>query len=897
MTPRPPKPIQWLLARALPNDERSEVLGDLAEQYADRCATTSSSRARLWYLRQAASIPLWFWGARLRQLDADVLELRPVARRLARSPGFTLVAVASLGLGVGANTAIFSALRALVYSPLAVERPEELRFLYHSRPEDLSTNNMNSSQDADPETGAILHSNVTFPVYRAMQGASGEDLSLTAYTFGRNLAVVDRDRPAISASGLLASGNYFDVLGLPVVLGRPLLEEDDRPGAPLVAVLSHTFWQSAFGGDPGVVGRVIALNGHPTEVVGVSRAGFEGLSPGGFFPATHITVPLSAQPLLEPRWTQDGSLFEARDLHWLRLLARVPEGATVQPALEAMTATLRQGFRDAGLTTAEQSAQIHARLLPGARGLDGVRGRTERPLKILAGVVALVLLIACANVATLLLARGASRERELAVRRAMGASRLRLVWPLLLESILLAAMGGLLGISLAWWGGAAVAAALTAGMGVSGMDLEIDGQLLGLTAAVAGAAALLSGVLPALKASTVEAGDRLGARGAGRRRSTLSHGLIVTQIAVSMPLVVGGGLLLRTVSNLQGVEPGLDVAGLTVFRVNTSTVTADAEEARSILAEIRANVAQLPGVRAATLIENVFLSGWYSNTRVEVDGEPRQMYMNAAGPEFFETLGIPILAGRALDERDDATAPPVVVVNATAARTLFGGSALGRTFRRNDREVRIVGVSDDVRYDGLRGDVPPTFFDPIAQRGSTSAHVALRSTTTGPALEQAIREAVARVHPGLPVTELRTQEAQLRRIMNRERVFAGVLTLFGGFALLLASIGLHGITAFSVARKRSEMGIRLALGAKPQGVLRLVLRQVAVLSVAGIVLGMVLAYLATPVVGSLLYDVAPSDPVTLAAAATALLAVALVAGWLPARRAARTDPLEVLSAE
>ncbi len=895
---RPPRFAQWLLGLLLPRSERAEVLGDLREQYVQRRARGRS--ATLWYFRQVAALPLWFWKASIERLDADVLEVRPVLRRLLSSPGFTAVAVGSLGLGIGANTAIFSVLQALVFESLPVHAPEELAFPYHLRPRGFQGgSNINSSQTADPETGATLHSNVSYPAFRAVQADLPAPSAVAAYTFARNLAVVDAGRPAVPASGLLASGTFLDVLGVDMALGRSLQPTDDDPTAPLVAALSHAFWQQAFGGDPGVLGRTIRVNGAPAEIVGVTGRGFVGLSPGGFFPSTEITLPLVAQPSVAPRWTpEDESLFSSSDIFWLRLIARIPGDEAHDLVQRSMTSVLRDHYLAEGRVPVDEGSGVVARLLPGRRGLDTVRGSTERPLKILAVVVLLVLLIACANVATLLLARGLSRSREMAVRKALGASRALLVWPILLESIVVATAGAVLGVLLAMWGAPLVAAALTAGMGVTGLHFQLDGRMLAMTGAVAVVVALVSGLIPALRATRLHAGHGLGTRGVGAARSKLASGLIIAQIAAATPLVIGGGLLLRTVGNLNQLDPGFDPSGLTVFALDASAVTDDPSEVPGLFDRVLANVRETPGVRSATLIENVFLSGWTSNTRVVVDGgDPVSIYMNAVGPDFFETFRIPIVAGRALDEGDEAGGPVVAVVNEAAARTLFGGAAIGRSFRRGETDILVVGVARDTPYADLRDGAVPTFFDAAAQRGSTRTHVAVRAASSGPELERNLRDAVARADAGLPITDVRTQEAQMAAAMSSERVFSRLLTLFGVFALLLASIGLHGITAFAVARRRSEMGIRLALGARPDGVLALVMRRVAAIALVGLALGLGLAYLATPVVDSLLYGMEPSDPTTFAGAALTLLVVALVAGWLPARRAARTDPMEVLGAE
>jgi len=899
---RPPRAAVRLLSFLLPGERAGEILGDLEEAFARRLARGARPwSAGLWYWRQTLAVPARLRWAELAAVEPDLAELRRVLRSLARSPAYTLVAVTSLGLGIGATTAMSGTLRALLYAPLPVERPQDLRMVYHHRPDGVDVAQYGSSTVTDPQTGATVHSNFSYSLYRAMGEAVAGRAQVLGYAFVSEMSVAVGDRPALSAGGMLVSGDYFATLRVPTVLGRPLTTADDGPGAPPVAVIGHAFWQRAFGGDPDVVGSRLLLNGTSFEVVGVSGKGYVGLSPGGFFPPTDVTVPLSTHPTFLAFWMPPGgTLYTAEDRFWVRMMLRLPADGSGEPARQAMAAAFRQGLVDAGVATPAHAGDLDVRLLPGARGLDSLRTSTERPLLILSAVVGAVLLIACANLAGLLLARGASRRHEMAVRRAMGASRWRMVRPLALESAVLAALGGTLGLILAQWSGPLVTGALTVGLGRVSVEFGLDGAFVATAVAASAAAGALAVLLPAWRLARTDPGSHLTTRGqdGAGGRLTLGRGLVVAQIAVSIPLVVGAGLLLRTLGNLGRVDPGFDARGLVVFRVDPALVTTDPERRVQLWGQVLESLRELPGATSVSAVENVLISGWTSNTDVEIDGTQANLYMNAVAPGFFETMGVPVVSGRTIGPGDVAGSVPVAVVNETAERQAFGGRAVGRTLRVGGREMRVVGVVADTRYRTLRAEAPPTFFDPWVQRSQVYAlHYVMRSDVPLPALELAVREAVARVDPRLPVTDLRSQSEEIRRSAARERVLARVLSVFAGFALLLACIGLHGITAFAVSRRTSEMGIRLALGAEPRGIVGLVLREVLALTGAGVALGLGAAYLLGPVVEAYLFGVAATDPLTTLGTAAAMAAVATVAAWLPAWRASRVDPMAALSPE
>lgn len=899
---RPPRLPERILSSLLPADDRDEILGDLSEAYSHR-HTSSPASAAVWYWLQLLLVPAWLIRAAATSLRFDPAEVRRSVRSLIRAPGFTIVAVVSLGLGIGATAAIAGAINALLLVTLPVDSPEQLSLVYHSWPDEWDGGQYGSSSSEDLEGGRQLHSNISWPAYTTLHRAAGPDVAVSGYAFVRELSVVRGTDPALAAAGMLVTGDYFETLRLGVHLGRPLAATDDEVGAAPVAVLSHDFWQRAFGGDRSVVGESLRLNGTRFEVVGVAPAGYVGLSPGGFFGPSDVIVPISHHDTFLSIGVAEGESLQTDALrHWVRLIARVPEGLSWNEVEERWTGLVRREMVEAGVFTEGVADDMSMRLLEGRRGLDSLRTTTAGPLRILSLTVVLVLLIACANLTTLLLARGAARSEEMALRRAIGASRWELARPQIVESALLGLLGGGLGFLIALEGGPLLVSSLTDGSGAAAVRYEVSWPFVTATALAALAAAGVSGWLPALRIMRTEPSSHLGGRsqGGASRRFGAARLLIGAQIAISVPLVVAAGLFLQTLGNLTSVDPGFDAEGLTVFRADASLVTRDRTEQNRIYERILSDVGRISGVEHAAIVENVLVSGWRSNTSVTVDDTHAMMDMNAVSPGFFETMRISHLSGRMLSS-DDLTSPtPVAVVNEAAERRLFGGSAVGRTFTLagRGRTVTVVGVVSDVKYGGLRQEIEPAFFDPWLQRpgGLYSVHFVLRTSLAAPVVDRAVRAVVADIDPALPVSDLRSQSDDLRARAARERVFARLLTVFGGFGLLLSCIGLHGLTAFSVAQRTAEMGIRRALGATQPSIVRMVLSRVVVLTTVGLALGLVAALQVGPIIGSMLYGVDARSIPILAVAAVVMMASAVIAGAVPALRAARVDPLESLSA-
>jgi len=789
-------------------------------------------------------------------MGATARDLRHAVRGLVRRPGFSATAALTLALAIGANTSMFSVARHLLLDPLPVAAPEELSVAYWSKPADLSLSGINTANLPNPAGGDHLRSTFPYQAYRAIQAAArARAAEVTGVTFLREVSVATDRGPPLTAGALLADGRYFGTLGVRTSHGRPLSQADDRPGAPPVAVLGHAFWRRAFGADPAAIGRTVRINGATFEIVGVTAPGYRGPSGGGYFAQSDVTVPLTAQPIVARRWTpESGSLFTADDVTWVWLMARVPRGTARSAVEQAMTTALLP-FVPAGATAAPRPAAV--RLMPGARGVDVASADSRRLVSILAGVAGLVLVIACVNLAGLMLARGVARQRELAVRRALGATRWQLGRQLLLESLLLALAGAAGGVALTFWSRGLLTSLLAAGLGTYGgrsvtVDVQLDSTLLAATAAVASLAALLFGSLPALRLSKVDPGVQLGHRAAGNPapRLTLGRALIAVQIGISIPLVVGAFLFLRTIANLGSVSLGFDPRGIVVFRLDPAFAGVASGAYPGLYLDALREIEAMPGVRSATLIENALMSGLTSNNSLTLDGRRALILMNAVGPRFFETMGMRILAGRAPGVQDRPGAPHVAVVNQAAVEQVFGGALpIGRRVRVGSRDIEIIGVVNDSRYYRQRAEVAPIIFDAALQRlTGAGSHVIVKTTLTPAQLDAPLRRAVAAISPDLPVPEIWTQHALLERATARERAFTQLLAIFGGFALLLASLGVHGVTAYAVTRRTNEIGVRVALGALPVQVRWLVLRQVVVLAGAGVAIGVPVALAVGPVV-------------------------------------------------
>ena len=906
-SPSPPRLARALALLLLRGDAREVIVGDLDQEFAEAIASSVRPAAarRLYWRQTIASIAAVRRDTRARRplvtpLRGLSLDFTAVLRVLRRSPGYAVIAILSLAIGIGANITIFSVVRQLLMMPLPVERPDDLRIVYWTPRQDgpLGITNIAASSFRDA-SGTSYRSNFTYLQFTAMRRAVAGSADLAAYSFLARLTASAEGRPPVATSGMLASGNFFRTVRPPFALGRGLSTDDDAAGAPVVAVISHGLWTRLFDNDPRVLGKTLRVNDVAVEIVGVTAAAYRGLSQNGFIPTTDVTIALAKQPIISPEWSGATSLFSAPKAYWVRLIGRVTGGtdAATRDALQAALASL---LVDGGIKP-DIATKASIAVFPGARGLDSLRQDPRLPLRILATVAGIVLFIACLNVAGLMLARGVSRQRELAVRRALGAGRARIMRELLLESILLSISGGLAGLLVALWMAPVLQSMLASGLGTSGVTISFDWPLVGATAAIACAAGILAGLLPALRFSrNTDAAlrDRTGITGAPKLM--IGRALLALQIGVSLPLVAGAGLFLRTLHNLGSVDLGFNPHDLVLFTIDPTMNGQTPERRTSVYPRLLERLEAIPGVISATLLQVALVSGSESETSLIIGGREANIFMNSVGPHYLETMGIPLAAGRPILASDSDRSPGVVILNQTAARQLFAGqSPIGAG-------VHMTYSSASSRW----SESPPIASTTVCatrsnrpcccrtlQMPSGSMTVAVRSSASPAALRASIEVAMREVDPSLPMTGYQTQLEQIDETIGKERVFTRLLTLFGGFALLLACVGLHGVTSYSVARRTSEIGIRLALGAQRSRVLWLVLRHVVILAAAGLAIGVSIAWLTGPVTSAFLFGLDARDPLTILAAAALMVAVAFVAALRPARRAARMEALAALRSE
>jgi predicted permease len=840
---------------------------------------------------------MWGWTS----VERLVQDLRYGARLLRRSPGFTIVAVLSLALGIGANSAIFSLINAVLLKTLPVGNPEQLVLFAIVSPRDTDVSFSYPAYDDYRNLNAVFDG----------VAASG----------GTNRMTMVVHEPGASAEfepvrAEKVSGNFFSVLGVGAVAGRTLTEADDRPGdARAVTVISYGFWNRRFGLDPSVVGKPITLGDLPFTIVGVAPPGFSGFEIG--------TKPDLWWPLqMETRFAP-GTDMNQRGWTWLRLMGRLRPGVSVAQARAAVnepfqrelaeTLRRREANNNKRLTVAQRNEVLEQRLelQPGQTGWTKLRSQFQQPLLIVMTVVGLVLLVACANVATLLLARAAARHKEIAVRVALGASRARLVRQLLTESVLLAGMGGVLGLIVARWGAGLLLAYVPNARWTS-LDLDPDARMLGFTMVVSLLTGILFGLAPALRATTLALTPALKEQtSASGSHLTLNKMLVVSQVALSLFLLIGTGLFVRTLQNLRSVDLGFRPDPVTMFSLDTGRGY-DAARRAALYQRVLERLEAVPGVQVASLSAFGLLTGNSYGQRVLVEGYTPQPDENMScsgmvvGPKFFETMGIPILRGRGFDTRDhqavlegQSRAPRAAVINQTMARYFFGDAdPIGRRFatpgKPND-PIEIVGVAKDTKYRTVREQTPRAFYLPSLSSQGVVFEVRTAGRLAG--IGEIIRQTIRTLDPRVQVSEIRTMRDVVDESLVRERFLVTLSSFFSLFALLLASIGLYGVMSYSVARRTSEIGVRMALGATEDVVLWLVLRETLGMVLLGIAIGVPLALASTQLVSSLLYGLAATDPATMTVATLVLLTAAALAAYLPARRAARVDPIVALRSE
>jgi len=872
-------------------------------------------------------------GANRTNIMADLLrDVRFGIRMLVKNKGFTLVAVLSLALGIGANTALFSVVDAALLKTLPVPDPDRLvLFAWHAGlPFRVGGMSGTSNVPGAPGTRKLsLFRYEVFARMRKQTQATETPLSdLFAFAPIQDVNAVNGDQAEL-VDGQAVSGNYYAGLRMQTSLGRPITDDDDKPGATPVVVLSHQFWQERFGANPAVIGQPLKLNKQSFTIIGVTPPAFTGTSQVDYHPA--FTVPFASEPLL---LGENSNLTTANQpgIWWINLMGRLKPGATYQQARDSLNDT----FQTTALEImppprkASEPAQLDPKDYPHLIAESGSRGMLDRrrdyspTIYGLFIVVTLVLLIACANVANLLLARASLRSAEINVRLAVGAGRWRLVRQLLTESVLLAALGGAVGVIFAFWGKSALLTLTDKDTGIlpNGLDLSLNWRVLGFTLTVSLLTGVLFGLAPAWRATRQDLATTLKqSRRTTGAVSRLSKGLIIAQVALSLLLLVGAGLFIRTLYNLQRVNLGFNQENLLLFRLQPQQNGYKDERLVQFYQQLVARLDNLPDVRSATFARVPLIAdeNWYNDIRLPGETEKtsashdtmRQM----ARENYFSTMEIPLLSGRSFTAHDDQHAPKVAIVNQTFAQQFFANNeVLGKRVNiEGESEVEIVGMVADTKYRSQREDIKPLLYTPWQQEDQAlgTVYFTLRTVGEPASLAERVRQVVHELDSDLPVTQVSTQTARAHATLGPERLAARLLSFFGALALLLAGIGLSGVLAYSVAQRTNEMGIRMALGAQASNVLRLVVWQGMRLVLLGLAVGAVTGYglkrlLASQYFGETvglgqiseqLYGVNATDPLTFVVIGALLLLVALVACWLPARKATQVDPLEALRYE
>lgn len=836
-------------------------------------------------------------------------DLRFAVRRLLRNPLLAVIAILSLGIGIGANTAIVSIARRVLLDPLPVRAPQQLRLLtWTSGPEQPVPPVWGDvSQSA---SGGLVSGSFSYPVYQTLQQHLGSYASLLAFKDISLTATVANN--AAPASAELLNGNAFDTLGLSPTLGRLLTPSDDTVTAAPAVVLSDAFWSRRFGRSPSVLGQTIALNGIPITIVGIAPHRFAGLDT-----ATPIDIflPVSLQPILVPRpQGTTVSILDNPQSWWLQLILRQRPGGSDAQIQAQLDSTLRQATQPVA-ASAHAFASFHLAIEPGSRGVDGLRGQYAQSSWILLSLSALVLLLACVNLANLLLARAASRRREIATRLALGARRSHILRQLLTETLLLALIGGAAGFALAYAARNAIPAMLSRTGGAqlpSALAGAFDLHILAFAACASLLSGLLAGILPAFTAIRDAQGTATlkdsPHSATSPSRLGLGASLVVLQIALSTILLAGAALLVRTLINLSHVPLGFESTHILLFRLNPPRSRYNDAQGAALFRQLQQNLAAIPGVRSVSMSNIAIIGDGHSGSSFHIPGTPRhnpeiRVQENSISDDFFSTLGIPLLQGRIFDSTDTPASPPVAVINQTLAQRFFPRqNPVGLTFEIDADEipgpVRIIGIAANTRYADLRTPTPPTFYLSYRQQAESGRRVFTLRTAADPAtvLPQ-VRAAVAALDPNLPLLDARSMRDQVRSSLVNERTFARLTSAFGLLALILACIGIYGIMAYTVSRRTSEIGIRIALGAQSRQVLTLILRQATWMSLAGVLCGLLATLWLARFIRSMLYGLTPSDPITLASVAILLIAISLLAAFGPARHAARIDPNQALRHE
>ena len=840
-------------------------------------------------------------------------DLRHAVRMLLHAKGWTAVVIVSLALGIGANAAIFSGVNALLLTRIPVDDPDSLVRLRYGGRNDMVTSSSDYGYSEKGKDGQNVRTTFSYPMYQQFLADNKTMSELMAFApFGRVSTVIDGQ--AEIATSFVSSGNYYQALGVNARIGRTILPEDDKPTAPPVAVISSKYWHTRFTTDPAVVGKTINVSNVAVTIVGVLPPDFTGVQQP-VTDAPDIGLPLALVPQVDtfnatqPRLSQP-------TYWWLQVMGRLKPGATAQQVKGNLEGVFRSTARagmdtylkalpesDRGTAMNRTRSEVPHLLVDSARhGVYDVGSTDVRSATILSIVVALVLLIVCANVANLLLSRATTRQKELSVRLSLGATRGRLIRQLLTESLLLAFVGGALGLVVGYWGKQLLPAPVN-------QAAMLDWRVLGFVMLVTAVTGIIFGIAPALRATGVNLNDVLkqSGRSVSGSRSALSKSLLVVQVAISLVLLVGAGLFLRTLNNLRQVDVGFNPRNLLLFRINPQLNRYDEKRQLALYTQLLERISAVPGVRAVALSNPALLSGSVNSTSIFVQGRvyeagrrdlDNSINRLVISTNFFETMEIPVVLGRGFNARDNETAPKVVVINEATVKKYFPNeNPIGQRFGSSietTNQLEVVGVLKDAKYNSVRDPAPPTMYVPYHQSRAGSAVIEVRTAADPTSVTSGVREAVRQVDATLPMMDVSTQLEQVERRFQQEKLFAQAYTLFGGLAMLVASIGLFGLMSYTVSRRTNEIGIRMALGAQGADVMRQVLRESMILVAVGVAIGVATAYGAGRLLSTMLFGLAANDVMTIAGATLIMVAVSGLAGFLPARRASRVDPMVAL---
>ncbi len=889
---------------------------DLMAKGVPREEAMRRARAELGSVAAARENSRQAWGTRF--VDELRGDLRHAFRLLAKSPGFAAIAIGSLALGIGANTVIFTAAQHMLLDRLAVPHPEQLRMIWWTEAQDGVVQELWGYWDDSHSGGGPTSTSFSYPVYQQIRQENRSLADIFAFKpLGRMTLTLKGE--ALVADTEMVSGNYYSTLEVRPQLGRGIQESDDGAvGSGPVVVISDKLWTNRFGRSTDVIGKTILVNATTMTIVGVNPPGFTGAySAQG---APDVLLPFSMQPIAAP---QDfgatraaggtGSILENRRLWWVLMMGRTKPGVSDAAAQAALNVSLNAAVR--ATTPVKKASQIPRLLLrDGSRGQNPNLDDLEKPVAVLMSLAGLVLLLACANLANLLLARTGARQREMSVRLALGAGRRRILRQMMTESLLLSLLGGLAGLTLAGAVRNGIPRLMANSWSPPAFAAKFSWPIFGFAAAISIVTGLIFGLAPAWQATRVEVSSGLKDSGqtvTHRRRGLAGKAIVVVQVALSMLLVIGAALFVQTLMKLGHVPLGFRTHNLLLFSVEPAETRYPGAQITPLLEQLEDKLAAVPGVQAVALTRVPLMSGNAGTHTFIPEGTARNpdndrnpsVLGNEVARSFFSTYGIPILAGRGFDSSDTQTSRKVAVINQSLAKKYFPGlDPVGRTFETGFHEperIEIVGVCGDARYYQMRKEAEPTYYAPYWQNdhGIHDATFALATRMTPGAMLPSLRAAVASVDRNLSVLDVRTQDDQIAANLQPERIFASLTGGFGVLALILACIGIYGIMAYSVSRRTNEIGIRMALGAEPARVVRMVLGEASWMVLIGVVAGVAGALALGRVVASMLFGLKPWDPATFAMASALLILVALAASWLPARRAAGVDPMKALRHE